>query len=87
MGTDSIVNLPEEDSDRLSTLDDARLLVRRDGLPPGVALAMATWRGADALGLDPDCYSLAPSRLPRRLAGLGLVDVSGLAPINRPTHG
>lgn len=80
LGTDSIVNLPEEDSDRLSTLDDARLLVRRDGLAPEAALAMATWRGADALGLDPDCYSLAPTRLPRRLAGLGLVDVSGRAP-------
>lgn len=76
LGTDSIVNLPEEHSERLSTLDDARLLVHRDGLAPETALAMATWRGARALGLSEEEYSLAPTDRPRRLAGLGLVRVS-----------
>jgi cytosine/adenosine deaminase-related metal-dependent hydrolase len=76
LGTDSIVNLPDTESERLSTLDDARLLVRRDGLSPRAALAMATWRGAEALGMAPEAFSLAPVGLPRRLAGFGLVPVS-----------
>jgi len=75
LGTDSVVNLPIEESDRLSTLDEARLLVRRDGIDPVVALGMATWRGGVALGLDEGGFSLGASRLPKMMYGLSLVSV------------
>jgi len=75
LGTDSIVNLPADQAERISTLDDARLLVGRDGLDPTIALGMATWRGGLALGLDREGFSLAPRRLPRRLYGLSLVKI------------
>lgn len=55
LGTDSIINLPAE-SDRISTLDDMRLLFDRDRLDPLVALAMGTTNGAAALGIDPKSF-------------------------------
>lgn len=73
LGTDSIVNLPSEQADRLSTLDDARLLVREDGLECGVALGMATWRGGVALGLRREGFSLAAVAEARTLYGLSVV--------------
>lgn len=63
VGTDSIVNLPSG-TDRLSTLDEVRLLHRRDGTDPQRLLAMATVHGAAALGLDPLLVSLVPGASP-----------------------
>jgi cytosine/adenosine deaminase-related metal-dependent hydrolase len=51
LGTDSALNL--DTPDRISTVDDLRLLMRRDQLPLSDALEMATVAGARALGLDP----------------------------------
>lgn len=75
LGTDSVVNLPPDQSDRLSTLDDARLLVDRDGVQAALALGMATWRGAMALGLDPAEFGFTDGRAGRMLKGLALVRV------------
>ena len=58
LGTDSAMCL--ETPDRISTLDDVRLLIRRDGLALGEAIAMATSCGARALGLDAARWSLRP---------------------------
>lgn len=64
LGTDSILNLPEGhacgDKGRISPLDDARLLRRRDATPPSTLLEMLTVRGARALGLEPSRLTLAP---------------------------
>lgn len=76
LGTDSVVNLPAGESGRLSTLDDARFLVRRDGLDPEVALGMATWRGGVALGLEKEGFAFNRGKFPRTLYGLSLVPVS-----------
>lgn len=58
LGTDSAICL--DTPGRVSTLDDVRLLVRRDGLPLGEAIAMATSCGARALGLDASRWTLRP---------------------------
>lgn len=73
LGTDSIMNLPPEQSDRLSTLDEMRLLWRRDGTDPATLLAMATTNGARALGLEESRF-----RFPEReatVAGITAVPV------------
>ena len=69
LGTDSIVNL--DTPDRISVLDEMRLLVRRDGLSPRVALEMGTVRGARALGLDERWFRFEAGQ---RVAGLVAVD-------------
>ena len=69
LGTDSIVNLPPDESDRLSTLDETRFLCRRDGTDPLTLLRMATVNGARALDLDPDLF-IFRSGLPHPVAGL-----------------
>jgi len=82
LGTDSIVSLPASSGGEgvsggaptLSTLDEARLLVRRDDLPARTALAMATTWGADALGLDPALFTLAPGAS----AGIALVECDAI---------
>ncbi len=56
LGTDSIVNL--DTADRISPLDDARLLARTTDAGARTLLAMMTTRGAAALGLDADRYRL-----------------------------
>ncbi|MEY4809827.1 MAG: hypothetical protein RI986_165 [Planctomycetota bacterium] len=60
LGTDSALNL--DTPDRISTVDDLRLLMRRDQLPLSDALEMGTVAGARALGLDPSRwdFSLGP---------------------------
>jgi len=60
LGTDSALNL--DTPNRISTLDDLRLLMRRDQLPLVDALEMATIAGARALGLDTSRwdFSLSP---------------------------
>lgn len=61
LGTDSIVNLPpDESASRLSTLDEARFLYRRDRTDPALLLQMITTNGALALAADPDLFTLAP---------------------------
>lgn len=55
LGTDSALCL--DTPDRISTLDDLRLLMRRDGLPLADALEMATLAGARALGIDPSPFA------------------------------
>ncbi|MGH7244302.1 MAG: amidohydrolase family protein [Phycisphaerales bacterium] len=64
LGTDSIVNLPESDAAgahaRISPVDDARLLARRDNTDAALLLNMMTAGGAVALGLDANAFSLAP---------------------------
>jgi len=61
LGTDSVLNLPPgPESERISTLDEMRLLYRRDSSDPRVVLAMATTHGARALGLDPAEFTMRP---------------------------
>ncbi len=71
LGTDSIINLPPG-TDRLSTLDEARYLWRRDGTDPRLLLAMATTAGGRALGLGE-----APFLLGAMAPVLGLIAVPG----------
>ncbi len=61
LGTDSIINLPAG-TDRLSTLDEARFLYRRDGGDPVALLGMATTRGAGALGMASHAFSFEVGR-------------------------
>ncbi len=58
LGTDGLPCLDR--ADRLSVLDDMRLLHRRDDADPVALLRMATTAGAVGLGLDPDLVTLAP---------------------------
>ena len=78
LGTDSIVCHPAEHANRLSTLDDARLLFDRDAIDPGTLLAMATVRGARALGLEEALFRF-PAAGSGVMAGLNAVDVRGAA--------
>jgi len=68
LGTDSIVNL--DTPDRISILDELRLLARRDETDPKSLLAMGTTNGAAALGLDEDRFSLAADTVPLGLLAL-----------------
>ncbi len=68
LGTDSIVNL--DTPDRVSVLDEMRLLHCRDGVEPSTLLAMATLNGARALGLDETEFSLRVDSTPRGLVGV-----------------
>lgn len=76
LGTDSIVNLPPDEADRISPLDDARLLRRRDNADADLLLAMCTTAPARALGLAPELFTLAPGPC----AGLLAVDASDAPP-------
>ena len=58
LGTDGLLCLDRVD--RMSVLDDMRLLHRRDDADPVVLLRMATTAGAIGLGLDPDLVTLSP---------------------------
>jgi cytosine/adenosine deaminase-related metal-dependent hydrolase len=58
LGTDSIVCL--DTPDRISVLDEMRMLYRRDGVDPTLLLRMATINGAKALGFDPGLLTLSP---------------------------
>ncbi len=58
LGTDGLPCLDR--ADRMSVLDDMRLLHRRDDADPVVLLRMATTAGAVGLGLDPDLVTLVP---------------------------
>lgn len=69
LGTDSVINLPR--ADRLSVLDDARLLFRRDAIDPRRLLEMMTVNGARALGFDPAWWTF---RAGEALAGVAAVE-------------
>jgi cytosine/adenosine deaminase-related metal-dependent hydrolase len=58
LGTDSIVCL--NTPDRISVLDEMRLLHERDDADARTLLRMATTNGARALGFDPDLVTFAP---------------------------
>lgn len=71
LGTDSALCLGTPG--RISPLDDLRLLMRRDGLELGQALAMATVAGARALGLAPEAFAFGGAPL----AGILAVPLDG----------
>ncbi len=77
LGTDSIVNLPagteDPDGSGMGTLDEARVLYRRDGVDAQLLMAMATVNGYQSLGMDTNLGVLKAGVRP---GGLGLVDVS-----------
>lgn len=52
LGTDSLLCLDADADERLSILDEMRLLYRRDDTDPEILLQMATVNGARALGFD-----------------------------------
>lgn len=70
LGTDSVINLPN--AHRISTLDEMRFLFRRDELDPQELLAMATVRGAKALGLNESmfCFVVNAKSPPHTIAGI-----------------
>jgi cytosine/adenosine deaminase-related metal-dependent hydrolase len=74
LGTDSVLCL--DTPDRLSVLDEMRMLHRRDGVDPITLLRMATINGAVALGFDPTLVSLAPGST----AGLLAVSIDRQSP-------
>lgn len=70
LGTDSMVNL--DTPDRISVLDEMRLLASRDGTDARTLLSMATVNGATALGLEPGRVSFGPGLIAGVLAiGVG----------------
>lgn len=72
LGTDSIVNL--DTPDRISTLDDLRLLSRTNHDDPSRLLAMCTTNAALALGLDPNRFTIGIDSSPIGLIGLRVED-------------
>jgi len=78
LGTDSILNIPASEADRLTPLDDARLLFRRDQVPGQTLLRMMTTDAAVALHLDPGLFRF--QRQGGAVAGLAAVSVSGTDP-------
>lgn len=68
LGTDSIINL--DTPDRISTLDEMRLLYRRDKTDPALLLAMATTHGARSLGLDARRFVFEPGQRPMGVIGV-----------------
>ena len=71
LGTDSIICL--DTPDRISVLDEMRLLSRRDGVDPRILLRMGTVHGAMALGVDPAWFTLQPGPV----AGLLSLSIGG----------
>lgn len=68
LGTDSVLNQPEED---LSILTEMRLLHRRDGVDPREVLRMATIAGAEALfGRGVQGFRFSPGEAPAGLVAI-----------------
>jgi cytosine/adenosine deaminase-related metal-dependent hydrolase len=78
LGTDSIVNL--DTPGRISVLDEARLLHRRDGTDPRLLLAMSTTHGAAALGMPEEWFAFRRAGERARVAGVVGVEVAVGAP-------
>lgn len=70
LGTDSIVNL--DTPDRITTLDDMRLLSTRDHTDMHTLLAMTTTNPAKAINLNPDSFTLAQDQTPLGLITLDI---------------
>jgi cytosine/adenosine deaminase-related metal-dependent hydrolase len=73
LGTDSLLCI--DTSDRISVLDEMRLLYQRDGGEPNTLFAMASVNGAIALGLNPTLVSLSEGE---NAGLLGFVGISSL---------
>lgn len=71
LGTDSTICLPN--SERLSTLDEARVLVREEGADPAEAMAMITTRAARAVGRSAGEFELSDGGI----AGLVAIPIGG----------
>lgn len=70
LGTDSLICL--DTPDRISTLDEMRLLHRRDGTDARTLLAMATVHGASLLGVDARAVTLAAGARPAGVVGVAI---------------
>jgi cytosine/adenosine deaminase-related metal-dependent hydrolase len=82
LGTDSIVNL--DTPDRMSTLDEMRLLWDQGDRDASRLLAMGTRNGAIALGIDPDRFSMRVGAQP---AGILAIECAGSALASNPFEG
>ncbi len=80
LGTDGLLCL--DTPNRISVLDEMRLLHRRDGTDPVVLLRMATVAGAVGLGFDPALVTLAPGPTAGLLA-LPIARGRGLDPLRQ----
>lgn len=79
LGTDSIVNL--DTPDRMSTLDEMRLLWKQGDRDASRLLAMGTRNGAIALGIDPHRFSM---RVGAKPAGILAIECTGSVPTTNP---
>lgn len=79
LATDSIINL--DTPDRISPIDDARLLYRRDKVDPLTLLRMITLNPAAALQLPASLFQLRPHH---DLAGLLAIETCGLGNTGHP---
>ncbi len=70
LGTDSVIGL--DTPDRLSVLDEMRLLHRRDGVDPRQLLAMATVHGAVLLGEDRGRVTFAKGARPEGILSIAI---------------
>jgi len=82
LGTDSILNVAPDDADRLTPLDDARLLYRRDQVNARTLLRMMTTDAAKALSLDPSLFQFERQGGP--IAGLAAATITGTDPSSPP---
>lgn len=82
LGTDSIVNL--DTPDRMSTLDEMRLLWDQGDRDASRLLAMGTRNGAIALGIDPDRFSMRVGGAP---AGILAIECAGSELTSNPFEG
>ncbi len=71
LGTDSIINL--DTPERISVVDEMRLLHQRDGTDSATLLRMATVNGASGLGFDPKLVSFQKSPRDQPSPVLGIV--------------
>ncbi|MGD9689947.1 MAG: amidohydrolase family protein [Phycisphaerales bacterium] len=82
LGTDSLLNLPAQAADPatggMSTLDEMRLLYRRDGTDPSTLLAMGTTGAARGLGFHPASFLLS-GPLGGPIGGVVAVPIAGEA--------
>jgi cytosine/adenosine deaminase-related metal-dependent hydrolase len=76
LGTDSLLCL--DTPERLSVLDEMRLLYCRDGGDPNTLMKMATVHGASALGLEPSLVTLTTGKTAGLLAFEGIQTLASL---------
>jgi len=88
LGTDSIMGLPTgAESERLSTLDEMRLLFRRDCGEARSLLAMATTHGARVLGLSDAWVRLGVGNTPRGLVAVKVDEREGVSMLEAALRG